>query len=318
MKNYTTQTNWKEIVRRLPENNRITSEIKPKESFLDLEECKIHIDSYRNPSAEAKIILLHGVGGNGRLLSFIGVPLFKRGYEIIAPDLPGYGYSEVPVTAITFPAWVRLVDFIINNEQEADNRPIFLFGLSAGGMLAYQAAALNKKVSGVIATNILDQRIQYVRDKSSGNLIISRLGKPLLSALARVNPHIRLPMKALANIKAIVNNTEIQKILLKDKTSSGASVPIAFVLSLLTANPVVEPYDFDICPVLLAHPEKDNWTPLELSSIFFNQIKSPKELVILQNAGHFPVEYPGIRQLEDSVVEFVVETINKIPRLISN
>jgi alpha-beta hydrolase superfamily lysophospholipase len=316
MKDYTAQNDWKEIVRRLPENNRITSEVKPEESFIDWEECKIHIDSYRNPGAEAKIILLHGVGGNGRLLSFIGVPLFKRGFEIIAPDLPGYGYSEVPANAITFPTWIRVVDFIIKNEQEADSRPVFLFGLSAGGMLAYQSAALNRRVSGVIATNLLDQRIKYVRDKSAGNIIISRLGKPLLRVLSKVNPHIKLPMKALANIRAIVNNAEIQKILLKDKTSSGVSVPIAFVLSLLNADPVLEPYDFDICPVLLVHPEKDNWTPLELSSIFFNQIKSRKEMVILQNAGHFPIEDPGLKQLEDSVAEFADNIINNIPRCI--
>lgn len=39
--------------------------------------------------------MLHGVGGNGRLLSFIGVPLFSNGFEVVVPDLPGYGLSII-------------------------------------------------------------------------------------------------------------------------------------------------------------------------------------------------------------------------------
>ena len=50
---------------------------------------QVHLDVYSNDHAPAKIILIHGVGGNGRVLSFIGAPLYSMGYEVIAPDLPG-------------------------------------------------------------------------------------------------------------------------------------------------------------------------------------------------------------------------------------
>ena len=42
-----------------------------------------------------KLILLHGGGGNGRLLSPIGVFFQKLGYECIAPDLPGFGLTKI-------------------------------------------------------------------------------------------------------------------------------------------------------------------------------------------------------------------------------
>ena len=39
-----------------------------------------------------------------------------------------------------------------------------LYGLSAGGMLAYQVAATNKNVKGVVGMTCLDQRMQEVRE----------------------------------------------------------------------------------------------------------------------------------------------------------
>ena len=43
-----------------------------------------------------KVILLHGVGTNGRQMSMIlGGPLSKDGFETIAIDMPTYGVTKV-------------------------------------------------------------------------------------------------------------------------------------------------------------------------------------------------------------------------------
>ena len=311
LKTYNDQIVWKEIHRYLPEHNRISEEVYPQEIFIEWKRSLIHLDYYVNKEAPAKVIILHGVGGNGRLLSFIGVPLYKSGFEVIAPDLPGYGYSQVTKEMICFTYWIELVDHLIEIEQQKDGRPIIVFGLSAGGILAYHASAKNRKVKGLIATNLLDQRIREVRDFSSGNVVVSRLGIPILNALESINGNIMLPMKALANMKAIVNHKEVLKLLLSDPTSSGTKVPLRFVRSLLNASPEVEPEDFHVCPVLLVHPECDKWTPVEISKLFFDRIKAPKELRILNNAGHFPIEAPGLQQLEDYIIEFIHKCIKE-------
>lgn len=301
---YKNQETWKEISSFLPENYRISGDSSPSEIFIDWKGNKIHVDHYPNPEADAKIILLHGVGGNGRLLSFVGVPLFRHGYEVLAPDLPGYGYSEVDKRKVSYHDWVELVVYLVDIETKKDERSVFLFGLSAGGMLAYHATSQNQKVRGVIATNLLDQRDQRVRDYSAGNLIISRVGIFAINILSKINGQLMLPMKYLANMKAIVNDKRMMKLLINDKTSSGSKVPINFVTSLIRYEPKIEPEDFNI-PVLLVHPEKDNWTPVHVSMIFFERLKSEKELHILQNAGHFPIESPGINQLEEHVISFI-------------
>lgn len=304
MKMYKNNLIWKEREKLLPEEFRMKNENRPQERFMDWRGRKIHLDYYENPDAKAKIILLHGVGGNGRVLSFIAVPLHRAGFELIIPDLPGYGHSVVIKKEVTYADWVDLAADLIKKEKAMDDRPLFVFGLSAGGMLAYHAAARNPKVKGVIATNLLDQSNQKVRDYSAGNKLISRLAVPLLKVLSRINGKIMLPMKSVANMKAIVNNAQMLKMLLRDETASGAKVPVQFISSMMQAKPAIEPENFDL-PVLLVHPEFDEWTPVWVSRIFFDRLKGQKQIRILSNAGHFPVEKPGIDQLPIYVEEFI-------------
>lgn len=57
--------------------------------------------------------------------------------------------------------------------------------------------------------------------------------------------------------------------------------------------------------MLLAQPAADRWTTIEASRPFFDRIKGPKELVLLENRGHLPIEEPGFSQLEDAIVAFL-------------
>jgi pimeloyl-ACP methyl ester carboxylesterase len=52
---------------------------------------------------------------------------------------------------------------------------------------------------------------------------------------------------------------------------------------------------------VLAHPAVDRWTPTAMSLRFFDRIAAPKELVLLEGAGHYPVEAPGVHQLLDAI-----------------
>jgi len=302
---YSKQKTWEEVIRFFPENNRIKDDCRPSETILNWKNGFIHLDQYRSPKATAKIIMLHGVGGNGRILSFMAVPLFKKGFEVICPDLPGYGFTSTSSRSITFQGWIETVNHIIDTETVDDNRPVFLFGFSLGGTLAYHVAAQNKNIKGIIATCLLDQRIRKVRDYSAINKTMSRWGPLFLKAFNIIAPGLMLPMRLVANTGAIVNDPDLLKILLQDKTSSGVSVPIRFLHSIIKAKPDLEPENFQHCPIALFHPEKDKWTPVEVSKIFFDRIKGDKELKILENAGHFPLEMPGILQLENYTEDFI-------------
>lgn len=260
------------------------------------------------------MILFHGVGTNGRQMSTIlGHPLFKRGFESIALDMPEYGVTRVASgVLVTYDDWVQAGSDLIDAELKKDGRPIVLYGLSAGGMLAFHVAALNKKVKGIVGMTFLDQQEQQVRDETALNFLMSRVGVPLTHLAAKTPlAALRMPMSLASKMSALVNNKAALKACMKDTTSAGKWVTMKFLSSLTTYTPVVEPEAFDICPILLTQPEKDSWTPLYLSELFLKRVnRVPKRVVMLENAGHYPLEQPGLTQMCDAVVEFIHSCIS--------
>ncbi|WP_199489235.1 alpha/beta fold hydrolase [Micromonospora craniellae] len=57
--------------------------------------------------------------------------------------------------------------------------------------------------------------------------------------------------------------------------------------------------------MLMTHPADDRWTPVALSRAFFDRIVAEKRFVLLERAGHLPVEQPGLTRLGQAVSEFV-------------
>ena len=300
---YTNDEIWKKLQAFLPEHNRISASCAPFETFSAFGEANIHIDVYNERNSNGvTLVLFHGVGGNGRLLSFIAVPLARRGYKIVCPDLLGYGYTEYEGVP-SYKTWIDTGVHIVQQELQHGEK-LFVLGLSAGGMLAYNVACSVQGVSGVIVTTLLDNRLKPVREYSAKNKLHARFALPLLRFMPKQMQRLKIPVKAVTNMNAIVNNDRVLSLLLQDKRGAGASVHLGFLCSMIESIPAVEPEAFEI-PLLLCHPEKDCWTPEWISRLFFARIRSAKELCTLKNAGHFPIEQPGITQLEESVVSFI-------------
>lgn len=300
---YTNDETWKKLQAFLPEHNRISASCAPSEMFSTFDRTNIHLDVYNEHSNNGvTLVLFHGVGGNGRLLSFIAAPLAKRGYKVVCPDLLGYGYTEYEGVP-SYKTWIDTGVHIVQQELQHGEK-LFVLGLSAGGMLAYNVACSVQGVSGVIVTTLLDNRLKPVREYSAKNKLHARFALPLLRFMPKQMQRLKIPVKAVTNMNAIVNNNRVLSLLLQDKRGAGASVHLGFLCSMIESIPAVEPEAFEI-PLLLCHPEKDCWTPEWISRLFFARIRSAKELCTLKNAGHFPIEQPGITQLEESVVSFI-------------
>jgi len=304
---YSQRIEWRWYQKYLPEDLKITAENQPEEEWWNHGNDLIHIDRYKHSSPKAKMIILHGGGGNGRVVSPFAIMSHKLGCEVIAPDLPGYGMTiRNKKTKPTYEKWSAIVSDLINQEIEKDELPIYVWGLSIGGFLAYMVAARNKKVQGLIATTLADTREISTMIRVSknpllgiGGLIMMKLTGPLLDS-------IKIPIKWLTPMKLISNDPEISNVFLRDKLAGGSIVRMGFLRSLMNAKPMIEPENFTNCPVLLVHPELDPWTPLKLSMKFFDKIAAQKKVVLLEGCGHFPIEFPGKKTLETALADFIV------------
>jgi alpha-beta hydrolase superfamily lysophospholipase len=312
---YRDQQAWRDLQQFLPERLRLTGADAPREEFWGWCGHHVHLDRYRNPEASARVVLHHGVGTNGRQMSLIlGAPLAKRGFETVALDNLGYGLTQVKRgSSPSYDDWVNVVIDFLAYERSRDDRPIVLYGLSAGGMLAYHVAAKAPKgtLHGIVGMTFLDQRIQQVRDETAHDWLSARVGMPLMTQLAKTPAaRAKYPMTLASKMSALANNPQAMKdVLLKDNTAAASWVSVRFLDTYGNYTPAVEPEDFDACPILLTQPAADRWTPLHLSELVLKRItKVPVRTVMLENAGHLPLEDPGLQQMEEAIAEFVTST----------
>ncbi len=177
-------------------------------------------------------------------------------------------------------------------------------------MLAYHVASMSKQVKGLIVTTFVDTSNQRVRDQIAPNKLISRLGKFTLDRFPLVLDSFLISVSKVSRMKLITNNYELTKLIIQDSRAAGTKIPLRFLRTFLNAKPIIEPEYFDACPILLVHPEVDPMTPFKLSESFYKRLKCKKRCVILEGAGHFPVEQPGVEQMKIAVLTFLNEIEN--------
>jgi alpha-beta hydrolase superfamily lysophospholipase len=302
---YVENDNWRKYQPFFPPAMRCTLENTPVEEWWSWQGMEVHLDRMAVPQSPIKVIVLHGAGAYGRVMAPAAVIARQHGFETVAPDLPGYGLTRVARRRFTYPLWVDCVSDLIDAEIARDGRPVVLFGVSLGGLLAYQAAAQSRRVIGLMATTLADPREKAVRQGFARTKLLGSAGLWLLDKLSPLTDGLPLPMRYVSKMDRISNNPELALIAARDPLGGGNWVPARFLRTLLDTSPAIEPEDFDVCPVLLAHPGVDRMTEISLSRRFFDRLAAPKRMVVLEGASHMPTEHPGVDQLETAVLEFV-------------
>jgi alpha-beta hydrolase superfamily lysophospholipase len=303
--NYAELDGWRQYQSFFPESMRCTEETTPTEETWAWNGIDVHLDRLAAPASPIKVIVLHGAGAYGRVMAPAAVIARKHGWETVSPDLPGYGLTPVARGRLTYDLWIDCVSALIDAEIARDGRPVVLFGVSLGGLLAYHAAARSKKIIALVATTLADPREPQVRQGFARTKLLGSAGLWLLDALAPVTDGLPLPMRHMSKMDRISNKPELSALASADPLGGGSWVPARFLRTLMHTAPDVEPEDFRVCPVLLVHPGEDRMTDIALSRRFFDRLAAPKHMVVLEGASHMPTEHPGVDQMERAVIEFV-------------
>lgn len=298
---------WRRYQPHFPPAMRVTPDTTPREEYWRWRGLDVHLDRTTTPGARLKVIVLHGAGAYGRVMSPAAVLAQRHGYDTVAPDLPGYGLTRVPWRKMDYQLWIDCTCDLIDAELARDGLPVVLFGVSLGGLLAYQTAARSRKAIGLVATTLADPRERAVRRGFARMPWLGTAGLWLLDKLAPVTDGLPLPMSLMSKMHRISNLPALSALVKSDRLGGGSWVPARFLRTLMQTAPAIEPEDFDLCPVLLAHPGADRMTDIALSRRFFDRLAAPKRMVVLDGASHMPTEHPGVDQLEKSVLEFLAE-----------
>jgi len=277
---------------------RITRE--PEEIRLPLLGHDLHVDVWEpDRTAKGVLVLVHGGGGNGRILAPLADFAVGEGWRVLAPDLPGYGLTR-PAADFDwdYAGWPRVVAALANLQPA----PVVLLGASLGGLTAVHAAALSGRVRGVIATTLVDMvdtrtfiRVARWPWLAAGALLGFALAPGLIDRLA-------LPLGWLAPMKAMSSSPALQAYFAQDGLLGGARIPARFFRTLhAMRNDRLDPG----CPLLLAHPGADRWTPTSLSLEVLKRVSGETTFIELSNGAHLPLEFPAAGELQVAVSGFL-------------
>src|SRR5829696_3093849 len=82
------------------------------------------------------LVFVHGLGGAWQNW-LLNIPAFMDSHRVIAPDLPGFGESEMPREEVSIKGYARVLDGLLN-ELGVDSAPVV--GNSMGGFVAAELA----------------------------------------------------------------------------------------------------------------------------------------------------------------------------------
>ena len=126
---------------------------------------------------------------------------------------------------------------------------------------------------------------------------------PVFENHARLLRWRALKIKRVIDTRTISNNPAVCQLLSEDEQSAGAKVTQEFLHTL--AHPTLCPPEDYRVPILWVQPEMDQWIDPADSMSFYERIGADKYHVLLEGAGHLPIEVIGLNQLQKMVVLFI-------------
>ena len=257
--------------------------------FMEVDGVRLHYQEAGDPKAPP-MILIHGFAASNLVWSKVFLELAESGYRVIAPDLPGYGYSGKPQHldyTITSQAEV-IVSFLKRLEID---RAVFL-GSSYGGAIAATIAldhpALVEKLIMVGAVNN-NKPTRYLLMRLFGSPIIGDILSPLLVGSRRL---LRLRMKRVYDRHSwVLDERRVDARHLPLRTR-GAHRAIIRTVRRWDAERVSRDAQLLTQPTLLLWGDTDREVPLADGERLHQAIAGSR-LIVFRECGHLPhEEYP--------------------------
>ncbi len=265
---------------------------------------EINLEVFNNDKSAATIILAHGIAGYARVLLPFIIPLFKMGYNIIAPDLQGYGYNDGLKGNFEWNAHKRNLIDTIQYANKNYTGKIFIAGASMGGPLAY-ATACEEEVDGVIAWCLWDFDDEEFLRKETNTKGFTKVLIPLFRVLSRVLSQFRLKTYALISYDTLTSSQKFND-MVKVDPQAGTHITLKGAASLVLQSKPLVPHEEFRKPVLILQPENDKMTPK-----YYTQKVSKKfsknycKYVEVPECQHFPITKKPYEIWAKEVKEFI-------------
>jgi pimeloyl-ACP methyl ester carboxylesterase len=246
------------------------------------------------------MILIHGFISSNLIWSHVLLPLARQGFRVIAPDLPGYGYSEKPADArYSIAEQSRAV---IGLMDRLGIKKAIIAGASYGGAVAATIALDNpERVHKLVLIGAVtndDAKKKFLLRVSSLPLI-GDIATPLFLGsrwvLKKRMENMYRRMQKPINEKMVASRHH----LLATANTHRAMIRTARAWS---ANRIEREASLIRQPTLIVWGDQDDHFPLDNAFRLRDAIPTAK-LIVFRNCGHLPpAEYP--QKFVEAVADF--------------
>lgn len=274
---------------------------------IDSVNGKINVEIYKNDDpSKPTIVFSHGIAGYARVLLPFIFPLFEKGYNIIAPDLEGYGYNERLKGDFTWDTHLENLRDTVDYAKTLFTGKVYLGGASMGGPLAYATDARYDCADGLICWCLWDFADREFMSKETNTKKFTYPMMPLLKLSSILFGKLRLKTYYFVSYDTLTDSKEFNDLLKKDP-QAGTLISLRGACSLITQSKPDLKHELYEKPVLVCQPENDKMTPGYYSKKTFEKIKSDKKKYIGFDGGHFPIERQTYAKWGESVKQFIDE-----------
>jgi pimeloyl-ACP methyl ester carboxylesterase len=257
--------------------------------FVEVDGVRVHYQEVGDPNAPP-MFLIHGFAASNLVWSKVFLELAATGFRVIAPDLPGYGYSGKPRHLdYTIASQAKMVFSLLS--QLEINRAVLVgssYGAAIAATMALDHPALVEKL--VLVGAVTNNRpTRYLLMRLFSSPIIGDILSPLVVGSRRL---LRLRMKRVYDKHSWVLDERRVEARHLPLATRGAHRAIIRTVRRWDAERVSRDAHQLKQPTLLLWGDTDREVPLRDGERLHEEIPHSR-LVVFRECGHLPQEeYP--------------------------
>jgi 2-hydroxy-6-oxonona-2,4-dienedioate hydrolase len=246
--------------------------------FIKILGYQIRYIKINNPESKETIVLLHGLGASAERWSEL-LPFLSNDYNVIIPDIIGFGYSEKPLIHYHMDIFLKFLDEFFHKLEI--NNPIGI-GSSFGGQLILEYYFKNK--------NFFKKMI-LVSPAGTHDKPTLVLRQYIFSSLYPTYENTERAFKTMASKNYIVENSTVKDFVNRMRLPNAKHSLISTLLALRKDNDFQNKLKQIDTPTLVIWGSDDTFIPIE-NLEYFKGILSV-QTCIMEDCGHSPfVEKP--------------------------
>jgi pimeloyl-ACP methyl ester carboxylesterase len=240
------------------------------------------------------IVFVHGLSGCWQNW-LENIPHFARTRRVVAVDLPGFGFSEMPAERITIPGYGRFLDALF---AELEIAAVCVVGNSMGGFIGAELAiSAPQRVERLVLVSAAGLTSEHMRSEP-GLAALRRLEVLLGHGGARVAKGAdRLARRPGTRVSAlglvVAHPSRLPAPLVAEQLRGIGKPGFLDALDGLTDYPIRHRLPEIACPTLIVWGAKDRLVPVR-DAYLFERLIPGSRAVVWADTGHVPqVERPA-------------------------